>query len=142
MNKKQQIYIIFEAHNRIDSMSLYKSITRLMQRSTHSTTNFDSPIRHVSFKKKNKASFTVISGPHVHKKSRDQYKIESYKGFFAISVLDDFDFFNFLEFKRKLYASYSDQYFNISISYLGSDKLILHNKSKKWPKAIAETVSK
>jgi hypothetical protein len=40
------------------------------------------------FKKKKKLLLTLISGPHVHKKSREQYKIDHYEAcaFFKAAV--------------------------------------------------------
>ena len=36
------------------------------------------------YKKKNQLKITLISGPHVHKKSRDQYKIDRFGAFLVI----------------------------------------------------------
>jgi len=39
------------------------------------------------YKKKNQLTITLISGPHVHKKSRDQYKIDRYGAFLVLCNL-------------------------------------------------------
>jgi len=40
----------------------------------------------VCLEKKDKGSFTVIKGPHVHKKSRDQYHIPRYVAWFTLCL--------------------------------------------------------
>ena len=45
---------------------------------------------------------TVISGPHVHKKSRKQYTIFSYTSILPINISSHLSFHNFLLFKQDL----------------------------------------
>lgn len=40
----------------------------------------------IYFKKKKKLLLTILSGPHVHKKSREQYKIDHFGAYFKIHV--------------------------------------------------------
>jgi hypothetical protein len=40
----------------------------------------------IYFKKKKKLLLTILSGPHVHKKSREQYKIDHFGAYFKINV--------------------------------------------------------
>lgn len=48
-----------------------------------------------------KRFITVISGPHVHKKSREQYKMDCYRGLFVV-FLDDNEYSRFMQYKREL----------------------------------------
>lgn len=79
---------------------------------------------YVSLKKKNKLKITLISGPHVHKKSRDQYKIDYFSGFFILNISSESDFGKFLEFKAELYQLNIDEGFNILHPYEKRDVLI------------------
>jgi hypothetical protein len=74
------------------------------------------------YKKKNQLKITLISGPHVHKKSRDQYKIDRFGAFSAIGgqARD-----KFLEFKNKLYRLYLDEGFSLTFTYLNQEVLVV-----------------
>lgn len=39
-----------------------------------------------TFKKKNKILLTTLTSPHVHKKSREQYKIDYYRIYFVFNI--------------------------------------------------------
>jgi len=77
----------------------------------------------VSLKKKTKQRLTVISGPHVHKKSRQQYRIDSYRAFFTLIVQNKEEYARFLDLKRKLYENYLDEGFEITFKYLKKKKM-------------------
>lgn len=57
----------------------------------------------VKQKKRNDVLITVISGPHVHKKSRDQLYIPRYSGSFIIKIQDESDLKTFLEYRKRLF---------------------------------------
>jgi ribosomal protein S10 len=76
----------------------------------------------VSLKKKAKHRFTVISGPHVHKKSRQQYRIDSYVSFFVFELKSKEDFIKFSNLKQELYQNNIDQ---------GSDITFKHSRTEK-----------
>jgi len=76
----------------------------------------------VSLKKKAKHRFTVISGPHVHKKSRQQYRIDSYVSFFVFELKSKEDFVKFSNLKQELYRNSIDQ---------GSDITFKHSRTEK-----------
>lgn len=71
----------------------------------------------VHLKKKGKMSLTVISGPHVHKKSREQLALTNYSTFHQINIQDISDFKNFLVFKQSLSDKFINNGFQISYSY-------------------------
>lgn len=86
------------------------------------------------YKKKNQMKITLISGPHVHKKSRDQYKIDRFGAFLVLGVIgskptSDTNLAGerdkFLEFKNKLFRSNLDQGFSLSFTYLNRESLVL-----------------
>jgi hypothetical protein len=56
----------------------------------------------VRLRKKSIASMTLISGPHVHKKSRDQYHIINHSAFFTIIIQTKRQQAIFLEYKALL----------------------------------------
>ena len=59
----------------------------------------------VQLKKKKDLLMTLISGPHVHKKTRDQYHIFSYSALFTIFTTTQEEQDLFLEYKTKLRES-------------------------------------
>ncbi len=85
-------YVKFESHNQIKFTKLNSTIKRLAEEMgligfEHgpfgpSGPSFSYKLNSVFLKKRQQLSITLISGPHVHKKSRDQYKIDHYSGFF------------------------------------------------------------
>lgn len=79
----------------------------------------------VSLKKRSKKKFTVISGPHVHKKSRQQFRIDLYSSFLVLTIKDNKDYINFLNLKRKLYENFIDEGCNITFRYLQREKIKL-----------------
>ena len=54
-------------------------------------------------RKRNMRLLTLLSGPHVHKKSRDQYNITRYSATFIVFIRNKDDFKTFLEYKNKLH---------------------------------------
>lgn len=84
-------YVRFESHNQIKFAEANQTLRRLFQAEEISPQSEQREAQRglggmgvVFLKKKRQLSLTVISGPHVHKKSRDQYKIDRYSGFFCI----------------------------------------------------------
>lgn len=75
----------------------------------------------ISLKKKKKIMLTILAGPHVHKKSREQYKIDHNRAISYVSVTNFSDYKNFLEFKTNLYLLHFDQGFHISFFYSRRD---------------------
>ena len=80
----------------------------------------------VQLKKKNELLITLISGPHVHKKSRDQYKIVKYSGFFLINIRTSQDLKTFIEYKKKLFLSNTDEQFKFSFTYIKNEFMEPH----------------
>jgi ribosomal protein S10 len=72
----------------------------------------------VQSKKQNELSITLISGPHVHKKSRDQYKIVKYSAFFIINIRNQENLKTFLEYKKRLFLLHADEEFKFSFTYI------------------------
>lgn len=70
-----------------------------------------------ALKKKNKILLTLLSSPHVHKKSREQYKMDSYRTFIFFSIKNPTDYKKFLQLKLKLYESYLNQGIQITLTY-------------------------
>lgn len=67
--------------------------------------NLSIPLKKPSFikmKKNNKVSMTVISGPHVHNKSRKQYTIYTYTSVLPIQISCPLSLDNFFLFKQHL----------------------------------------
>lgn len=58
----------------------------------------------ISFKKKSGSAITLLSSPHVHKKSRDQYKIEKNAVGFTFNINNDQDRLRFIKLKNILNA--------------------------------------
>jgi hypothetical protein len=61
-----------------------------------------------SFILKRKLILTTLSSPHVHKKSREQYKLDYYKTYYTCSVTNSQDYTKFMQFKLNLYEFYSN----------------------------------
>ncbi len=70
-----------------------------------------------TFKKKNKILLTTLTSPHVHKKSREQYKIDYYRIYFVFNIKTWQDYKKFLQLKLKLYQYYLDQGLSITFTY-------------------------
>lgn len=75
----------------------------------------------ISLRKNKKIMLTILSGPHVHKKSREQYQIDKFSTLYYIKTRTPEDYKKFLEFKTNLYLLHFDQGFNISFSYSRRD---------------------
>lgn len=81
-------YVKFESHNQIKFNKMNATIRRLAEEmgiGFEQGPSFSYKLNSVFLKKRQQLSLTLISGPHVHKKSRDQYKIDHYSGFFIWS---------------------------------------------------------
>ncbi len=85
-------YVKFESHNQIKFTKMNATIRRLAEEmgigfEQGPSFSYTPPpqLNSVFLKKRQQLSLTLISGPHVHKKSRDQYKIDHYSGFFIWS---------------------------------------------------------
>ncbi len=95
----------------------------------NSSLNFSSshpsrrPFGSISLKKKKKILLTILSGPHVHKKSREQYQIDFYRSFFFFSTTSLSDYKKFLEFKTSLYLLHFDLGFHLSFFYSRHDSV-------------------
>ena len=70
-----------------------------------------------TLKKKNKILLTTLTSPHVHKKSREQYKIDYYKTYFLCNIANLQDYKKFLQFKVRLYASCLEQGSQTTFTY-------------------------
>jgi hypothetical protein len=81
------------------------------------------PFGSISLKKKKKILLTILSGPHVHKKSREQYQIDFYRSFFFFSTTSLSDYKKFLEFKTSLYLLHFDLGFHLSFFYSRRDSV-------------------
>lgn len=68
-------------------------------------------------KKRNKILLTVLSSPHVHKKAREQYKIDYYRTFILFNLKNINDYKKFLQFKIKLYEFHLKEGLQITLSY-------------------------
>ena len=77
----------------------------------------------VQLRKGNELLITLISGPHVHKKSRDQYKIVKYSAFFAIGIRNRENLKTFLEYKERLFLFNADEGFKFSFTYVKEELL-------------------
>lgn len=78
-------YVKFESHNQIKFTKMSATIRRLAEEmgiGFEQGPSSSYKLNSVFLKKRQQLSLTLISGPHVHKKSRDQYKIDHYSGFF------------------------------------------------------------
>lgn len=76
-----------------------------------------------TLKKKNKILLTTLTSPHVHKKSREQYKINCYTMCIILNLKHVQDYKNFLKFKIKLYDLYLEQGLQITLTYLKHFKI-------------------
>lgn len=84
----------------------------------------------VFLKKQKRASVTVNSGPHVHKKSREQYQIHQFNAFFTINlVLSSTSAKKVLELRAKLYQICRDSSLVATITYLKHDTV-------SWPRLL------
>lgn len=79
----------------------------------------------VSLKKKAKHRFTVISGPHVHKKSRQQYRIDSYVSFFVFELQNEEDFIRFSRLKQEFYRNNMDQGSQVTFKHSRTERMLL-----------------
>lgn len=77
----------------------------------------DLGIKAFSLKKKNKVLFTLLSSPHVYKKSREQYKLNFYRTFLILTIKNMNEYKKFLQFKTNLYSFSIDQGAQISFTY-------------------------
>lgn len=122
-----QVLIKFESYNPIKK-DLIISLAR----------QINLPIKsYINLKKKNKILVTVISGPHVHKKSREQYKIDYYQSLLLLELDKDFstlhnDSLNskFLYFKHQIYEKALDKGLEITYTYKKKEKLAFANLLK------------
>lgn len=93
---KQKIFIKVYSNNNRDPK--IKKIIKALARSTGLRTQ-----SYVNFKNKKKLLISLISGPHIHKKSRDQYFLQEKIAIFTLDLKNESDFKNFFLFKKKLY---------------------------------------
>nr|BBH42932.1 ribosomal protein S10 [Marophrys sp. SRT127] len=82
----------------------------------------------VDFKKKNQLLLSVIAGPHVHKKSRDQYKMQIYRGLFVLVVNTREEYKRFLTYKKQLYRLQVDEGMQLSFAYLRDEVCCLSSR--------------
>jgi hypothetical protein len=114
-----KIYIRVDNHMSGSNTELKKrmlSLAKQMDLNTHMAgTNASNSF--VFLKKKNKLLISLISGPHVHKKSRDQYRIINDTIFFSLVVKNEKDTKNFNEYKRKLLALQLNEGFQLKLKF-------------------------
>jgi hypothetical protein len=109
-------------------LGAYQPIPRLIRNSNLLSLLRDLNLTISSFvflKKRKQASITVNSGPHVHKKSREQYQILQYSAFFTIKF-SSAEAKKVLDLRAKLYQRCKDFSLCTTISYLKHDTV-------SWP---------
>lgn len=81
------------------------------------------PLRFFSLKKQKKLFFTILSGPHVHKKARQQFHLDYHRSllYFTLSSLSDYK--RFLLFKSNLFFFHYDLSFHFSFFYFRRDSI-------------------
>lgn len=79
----------------------------------------------VNLKRRKKLSLTVLSGPHVHKKSREQFEIGHYASFFQILVTNENHYKDLSIFKKKLDEKAIKDGFDVSFSHQTNEKILL-----------------
>jgi len=109
---KQEITIKINS-NINTNPKLKKTIKTLAKQTNLQSSQF------TSFKKKNKLLLSLISGPHVHKKSRDQYYLQELSTLVGIKINNQQDLKNFNVFKSKLYQL--NQGFQLKFTYLKNE---------------------
>jgi ribosomal protein S10 len=87
--------------------------------------NISSRSSFVNLKRRKKLSLTVLSGPHVHKKSREQFEIGHYASFFQINILNDTHYKDLSIFKKRLDEKAIKDGFEISFSHQKNEKIVL-----------------
>jgi len=75
---RQKTVIRIEGHN--PRMQIERSVIRIAREINPSMRSI------VHLRKRNKPSITLLSGPHVHKKSRDQYSIADHRSLFVFVI--------------------------------------------------------
>lgn len=81
----------------------------------------------VNFKKRNKISLTVLSGPHVHKKSREQFHISHFTSLFCINFNNVEQYHNFLAHKQLLLDITSNQGYTLCFTYSKNEIISLNS---------------
>lgn len=76
--KNFQIAIKFESHLKIPRVKQIQCPTS-GQNPLAEAYNLNFKVKHVSLKKKTKHLIVTLASPHVHKKSREQYKLDYYR---------------------------------------------------------------
>jgi hypothetical protein len=125
VNKPIYSKIILKLESSFDCNFLKKSILNLALQNNLIITSKKNLF--IDLKKRNKIAVTVLSGPHVHKKSREQLAISKYSSFLEFKIKNTpkgEDFKSFLIFKDKL-KTLSNHSVNISFTYLTSEQFIL-----------------
>lgn len=79
--------------------------------------NLNFNIKSFIFKKKNKILLTTLTSPHIHKKSREQYKINNYKIYYLFIIKNINDYKKYLKYKIKLYNIYLEQGLQINFNH-------------------------
>jgi ribosomal protein S10 len=112
--KKLQIGINIESHLKLPQIkTLLLSSTNPLQEGS----NLRLDIKCVSLKRKNKILLTTLTSPHVHKKSREQYKINYYKTYLLCNIENLKDYKKFLKFKNLLYELQIEQGLHIYFTF-------------------------
>lgn len=93
---KQKIFIKVYSNNNRDPK--IKKIIQALARSTGLRIQ-----SYVNLKNKKKLLISLISGPHIHKKSRDQYFLQEKIALLRLDLKNESDLKNFFLFKKKLY---------------------------------------
>lgn len=78
---QRKVMIRIEGHN--PSSQIERSIIRIAQEINSGISSILHP------RKRNKPPITLLSGPHVHKKSRDQHKMERSTIIFMFDIQDE-----------------------------------------------------
>lgn len=126
--KKQRITLRLESHRPSSTKCSADAVGRMAREMDLNIT------ARGHYKKTNQMKITLISGPHVHKKSRDQYKIDRFGAFlvlggFGLQPTSDNNSAGerdkFLEWKNKLYRLNLDQGFSPTLTYLNRETLVI-----------------
>jgi hypothetical protein len=99
-------------------LAAFKPITRKRQLAMNLARDLHLYIASIiDFKKKNQLLLSVIAGPHVHKKSRDQYQMQTYRGQFVLVIANRDEYKRFLTYKKELYRLHVDEGIQLSFAY-------------------------
>jgi hypothetical protein len=111
---KFKVGIIFESNFKLPHL---KQIQTNNLNPLQEVYNLGLNFKYFTLKKKNKIMLTTLTSPHVHKKSREQYKIDYYKSYLFFHINNIYDYKKFLQFKIRLYQFKFEQGLHITLTY-------------------------